>query len=370
MINVFKVETLQFLRDKATLIMCFVFPLALIFFLGSFLEKVDMAEYAIGEIKAEYYYDDDLSAQNTMAADSFLSGVKDNGVLTLSKAANIESAKNKVKTHDIAVLIVFRGENLQIQVFEGSDSTANEVVDSVMNGYIQSNKAVMSVVRYDYTKLDSQKTSTQQSYTKEKEFGKRRTMMDYYAVTMLFLMAYMNMQGGSSTFSGDAKQKVVSRLKICSQSRLSIYLGKLLGQLGAIVSQGVLIMIVSVVVFHASYGTTVMSWITVCIMFIALSTATTLLGIVLGQIKAGRFVTPVTVLFWVMMFFSGTMSSQLVIPGVSEYLAPYVIQEAAFDLTVFGRYGQALTVIGVCVLISVIELIVGLKLFSKMEDER
>lgn len=369
LLSVFNIEIKQFLRDKATVIMCFIFPLALIFFLGSFLEKVDTAESAIGEIKAQYYYEN-LSEQSIASADAFIQGVNDNGVLKLEKAENIENGKDKVSKNDIAVLIVFKGQDLKVDVFEGSNSMANEVVNSVMSGYIQTSKAFMSVIKSGNTDFDNRKLSQQTSYTKEKDFGRKRSMMDYYAVTMLFMMAYMNIQGGSSTFVNDSKQHVLQRLRICKESRLSIYLGKLLAQLVVDVAEGVVIMLVSVIVFKVSYGPTVLSWLIVLAMFIAVSAATTLLGIVFGQIKSGKFVSGITALFWVMMFFSGTMSSRLVIDGVSEYLPPYVIQEATFDLTVFGRYGQAVTVIIVSLAITVVELFIGLKIFKKMEDER
>ena len=48
---------------------------------------------------------------------------------------------------------------------------------------------------------------------------------------------------------------------------------------------------------------------------------------------------------WIMLYFSGTFNADTSIKGVTEYLPPNIIMEAAFDLTVFGRTERAMSVL-------------------------
>ncbi|HPU63157.1 MAG TPA: hypothetical protein PK304_03295 [Mobilitalea sp.] len=72
---------------------------------------------------------------------------------------------------------------------------------------------------------------------------------------------------------------------------------------------------------------------------------------------------------WVMMFLSGTYSKEIIIDGLSQYLPMYQVQEAAFDLTIFGRHQKANTIIIVCLIISLIALVVGALGFSRKEEK-
>ena len=68
---------------------------------------------------------------------------------------------------------------------------------------------------------------------------------------------------------------------------------------------------------------------------------------------------------WVMMFVSGTYSKEIFIDGVTQAMPIYQLQEAAFDLAIFGRYERANTIIAACIVITVIMLVIGARSFCR-----
>jgi hypothetical protein len=72
-------------------------------------------------------------------------------------------------------------------------------------------------------------------------------------------------------------------------------------------------------------------------------------------------------IMWPMLFLCGTFSKDITIAGVSEYLPPTIIQQAAFDLTLFGQTSRAISVLLVSLVLIVISTVIGSVLFNKKE---
>jgi ABC-2 type transport system permease protein len=70
---------------------------------------------------------------------------------------------------------------------------------------------------------------------------------------------------------------------------------------------------------------------------------------------------------WPMLFLSGTFSKEISIPGFSDYLPPAIIQQAAFDLTLFGQDGRCLTVLTISIAIILVATALGAALFNRKE---
>ena len=68
-----------------------------------------------------------------------------------------------------------------------------------------------------------------------------------------------------------------------------------------------------------------------------------------------------------MLFFSGSFSKEIYIEGFSNYLPPYLIQQAAFELTLFGNRTAAAQVIAVSSVILAVFTILGAVKFNRKE---
>ena len=83
---------------------------------------------------------------------------------------------------------------------------------------------------------------------------------------------------------------------------------------------------------------------------------------VLIKIPAESIVIPLT---WALLFFSGSFAKQAFIEGFSDKLPPYIVQQAAFRLTLYGESDSALAVIAVCLAVTVAVSLIGAAIFRR-----
>jgi ABC-2 type transport system permease protein len=129
-------------------------------------------------------------------------------------------------------------------------------------------------------------------------------------------------------------------------------------------------MLISVYVFHAHYAAELSDNLLLFLLFFVVTLAMVSIGAVIGLVIKTSPMLIVMPPLWIMMAFSGTYSKELVFKGISDLMPIYQIQQAAFDLTVFGRSEKAGCVILICLIILIVMLAVGAFLFSRMEEER
>jgi ABC-type transport system involved in multi-copper enzyme maturation permease subunit len=130
------------------------------------------------------------------------------------------------------------------------------------------------------------------------------------------------------------------------------------------------IMTVSVFVFKAHYATTLGANLYLFFMFLVVTLCMVSIGAAIGIVIKANPMAVIMPVLWLMMFFGGTYSKEVNIKGLTNLMPIYQIQQAAFDLSVFNRFGKANTVILICLLIMAVALALGAFLFSKKEEER
>jgi ABC-2 type transport system permease protein len=368
MIHVIIKETKDFLREKTNLFFFLMFPVVLVFLLGNLLGSMDKAENPIGEIKLQYLVKTD-NVFHKMAIESFVKAMEDDKNIFFERSADLEASKLLAGRDEITAVIEFTGDPLTINIYEGTNNIKNRTVGAIMNGFIQSNKSISAVIKTAPNALTGG-ISEQGEYVKQKDLGINRTMLDYYAVTMMVMICFMSIILGSTAFMGERQNKTINRLMIAPKNKIILFLSKILGLLPQTILQILIIMISSVFVFNAHYSASLPDNLYLFVMFFIVTIAMISIGAVLGLfIKAN----PMAVIFpalWVMMFLSGTYSKSINISGVTNLMPIYQVQEAAFDLTVFGRYGRCNIVIISCIIITIIMLSLGAFAFSRKEEER
>lgn len=368
MIQIIIKEMKDFLREKTNLFFFLMFPTVLVFLLGNLLGNMDHAEEVIGEIKLHYVVDTEQVFHN-MAIEGFVAALDDESNISFERVAELEASKILAGRDEITAVIEFTGDPMQINIYEGTNHIKNRTVGAMMNGFVQMNKALTAILKTIPNSLTGV-TENQIDYVKQKDLGINRTMLDYYAVTMMVMICFMSVILGSAAFAGERQNRTINRLLIAPKNKVVLFLSKILGLMPQVIMQIAIIMVFSVFVFHANYATTWMDNIYLFLMFFIVTLTMISIGVVIGLfIKAN----PMAVIFpvlWVMMFLSGTYSKELNISGVTDRMPVYKIQEAAFDLTVFGRYGKCNAVILSCLIITVIMLSIGAFVFSRKEEER
>ncbi len=368
MFNIIIKETKEFIREKSYLFFFILFPAVLVFLLGNLLDESDIAESAIGKLQIEYQMDTQDPYQ-AAAIERFITAINNDATITFHQVTDFEDAKQAAAQDEITAAVRFTAEPLTIQVYEGTDRVKNRTVQAILNGFIQNNRTFTAVYKQAPEKLMGfQSVST--DYTVEKNLGVERSMIDYYAVSMVVMIAFMSMLVGANAFLGERQNRTINRLIIAPQNRISMFLQKVCGMAPQAMLQIFIIMSISVVVFKASYGATLASNLYLFLLFFVITFCMVSLGTIVGLLfKISPFIVIMPVV-WIMMFFGGTYSKEIDIKGITNIMPNYIFQQAAFDVAIFGRFQLANKVILGCVITTIAALMVGAFLFSRKEEER
>lgn len=361
-------ETKEFLRDKTNLFFFILFPVALVFLLGSLLGNMDKAEEAVGKIELQYVIRTDNPYQ-VMAIESFIKEVEDGQFIVFEKTKDLEAAKRLAGSNEIAAVVEFVGDPLTINIYEGTKHIQNRTVGALFHGFIQTNQTIMAVMKLAPESLNHMNGSNQ-VMIEQKNLGVNRTMIDYYAVSMVAMISFMSILVGAMAFLGERQGKTLNRLMITPQKRLNIFFQKVLGLVPQVIIQITIMMVISVLVFKANYAATMWNNLYLFFMFFIVTLCMISIGTVIGIVIKFNPMALIMPIIWLMMFFGGTYSKEVNVPGLTNRMPIFQIQQAAFDLAIFGHYEKVNTVIIVCIIVMVLALLFGAFLFSRKEEER
>lgn len=367
MIQIIIKETKDFLRDTSNIFFFLIFPVILVFLLGNLLSPTDNAEDTIGEIKIHYTIDTEEIA-DTLAIKGFVSGIDDNENIIFERTKDLENSIMLAGNDDIAATVQFINNPLEIHIYEGTDRIKNRTVKAMMNGFVQVNKAVNIIVENNPLSLN-RLGNTDYEYIEEKDLGVKRTMLDYYAITMMSMLSFMSFMLGSMCFMGEKENGTIHRLKIAPINQVKLFFSKILGLLPQTILQISIMMIVNVFVFGANYASNITHNIYLFLYFFIVTFAIISIGAVYGLYIDINPMASFFPLIWLMMFFGGTYSKEVFIDGLTQAMPIYQVQEAAFDIAIFGRYTKANTIIIISIVITIVMLILGGLFFSRKEKK-
>lgn len=317
-----------------------LFPSLCTFCLGTLLESVEVSDSPVGELNIAYCIEsNDHSAG---ALETFLLSLDEGSIINAEKipASELESATEKY-----SAAIALNGA--EITIYNGSNAVRNRTVKALIDGYEQAAGAYMSVAETDPLLFANIDTSSNDEYVQPKDFGRTRTMMDYYAVAMTVVIVFFgSCIAGASVYTDEHNANTILRLNTAPVSKTVIYFGKILGHLPLVLIQVATVMIVSTLFFGAHFCSTLGENLLLCAMFVCTSMALLAFGVLINLFFPKIPSMPVLMpIIWVMLFFSGVFQMDLLIDGVSEHLPSWIVLNAAFDLTVFSRTDKAVSVL-------------------------
>lgn len=375
MLSVILNEVRSFLRSGSNLFFTVFFPCACVFFLGTFLESVETSDKAVGELKIAWCADGgDL--YSVAAFEEFINSLEREGVLSAEKVSADKISGITMAQYATAydTMPYYGGEDYSaaveldgsdIVIYCGQDKIKNRTVKAIFESYERIAGAYMSVAAVNPAALADIRTSGSSgngsSLVIHKDLGTNRSMMDYYAVTMTVMILFMgSCIRGSGTYEDEHENFTINRLDASPVSRTAVFFGKIIGSMPMVLIQVMAVMLASTLLFGAHYCNSVSGNVLLAAMFITVSLAALSVGVFLNlifpHIPSGIVIMPV---LWLAMFFSGTFAMDIYIPGLTECMPMYIIQRAAFDLTVFGRTGKAVRVIAVSLVIFAVMLVMG-----------
>jgi ABC-2 type transport system permease protein len=308
--------------------------------LGNLLANLDNADNVIGDITLQYVGID-------AAVFPEIDGV------TFIEAKDFESAKEAVKSGDATAAVRFSPEGIDLG--KGRDAVKNGAIESIFR----------SISLGGYAEGYAENTD-RETFVKTKDLGINRTMLDYYAVTIVVMIIFMGSGiDGATTMYKNRKNGIIRRTVICPKSRTNLYVSTVLASMPQSILQVICVMLASVLLFGAHYAN---GFADNCLLFFMFFVAGMTVNAVFAIVGMLVKVNPTMILMpiiWTMMFISGSFAKGINVKGVSEYLPMKLMQNAAFDLTMFGRAGGCLVVLMVCAIVLVLATVIGAIMFNR-----
>jgi len=366
MLDIILKEIKEFLRDKTNVFFFLLFPALLVFLLGNLLAAQDNADAVIGDINIQYYIEA-KDPQSTAAIDLFARALNEGKGIRIEKTEDITAAKALLKDNKITSVVVFP-EPSGIQIFEGKSSVGNRTVAAVMNGFALTNQAVLSAAQISPASLQDG-ISVESNFVSTKDLGVNRTPLDYYAVCMLSMITFVSLISGAYAFTRERDSKTMNRLIISPRNRWLLYIQKILGTIPQIMCQTIVLMTISVFVFRAHYAANWKGNIFLIGMFFCAALALISLGALIGLFMKTEPTATLMPILWIAMFFGGTFTRYIYIKEITPYLPNYIVQNAAFDITLFGRYSMGLQVILASAVVFAVTLTAGVFVFNRKGEQ-
>lgn len=345
----------EFYRQKANLFFTVFFPSILVFILGTLLEQWNISEYEVPEMQVAY-----VAEEEYPAFEQFLAGMETERLLKVDRVQDKETALGQVDEKYVAVL-AYQPEDRRIDIYQGSDSVADRTLHAMLEGYSGLEQAAVLSVQSGV----ELKITGQTDYVKPKNLGVERSMIDYYAVAMLVMILFFaGGVGGSTNIYQFRKNGLFQRVAATPADKAKVFCLMMLGNLPMVAVEIGAVSICSVVLFGAHYGRNLADNLLLFLFFGVAGMALVAFGTVVGIVVRMNPTTIILPLIWAVLFFSGSFA-RLKIDGVTQLMPAWHIQEAAFDLTLFGNYGRILSVGGICLICCIVFVAIGAVLFCK-----
>lgn len=338
MLHVILKEMRSCFRSGSTLFFSILFPSLCTFFLGTLLESIEVSDSVVGELNLAYYIED--SGYSADAFEEFILTLDGKEIINAEKIS-ADMLENAAEKYSAAV----KFSGTEITVYNGSNAVQNRTVKALMDGYNQTAAAYRTVAVSDPRALGGIELS-EDSYVQPHDFGRNRTMMDYYAVAMTVVIVFFgSCIAGATSYSSEHAESTILRLNAAPISKTAVYFGKILGYLPLVLVQVGTVMLVSTLFFGAHYCSTLRENLMLFTMFVCASLALLAVGVLFNLIfpkmQSWGVLMPI---IWVLLFYSGAFQKDMSIEGISDYFPPRIILDAAFDLTSFSRTERAISV--------------------------
>lgn len=357
---------MEVLRDRMALFFMILFPSVLVFILGTMLSSMDNADASIETIDIRYTIEADASETRTLIL-SFIENAENNDALSFEEAHSDADARKAVREGDADVALRFETP-LAVEIYEGRDTIKNQAIWLIIESFSRRYAALSAVAEKDPSMLPTAQAAaeTADDLMESGNLGVSRSMIDYYAVAMIVMILVMGSSiGAAEDIYNGRRDFTLARSLASPKGRASFYLQTLIAKMPQNIIQVLTIMLVSSFIFGAHYAKTIPDNLLLFAMLflcgMAMSAVATIIGIVI-KVSPTAAIMPAA---WIMLFFSGTFSKEVVIVAIADFNPFYRIQKAAFELTIFGRHEQCVAVIIVAAAILTLAAVIGALLFRR-----
>ncbi|MDR2108659.1 MAG: ABC transporter permease [Coriobacteriales bacterium] len=407
MFSIFIEQQMELWRNKGSLFFIVLFPTLLVFILGTMLSNLDNPDETVVHFQLGYVIDTNDPAVTT-TAEAIINQFVDVEQISFTRGNDLGAARQQLAAEELGAVVVFRSP-FAVEILEGRSIAQNRAVRAIFEGVTRlygtltvvqaaasappaaagagtaapgaaaaaslstaeppaATGAAGTAAPAATNPLEALAGAAAASRVEEQTYGVSRTMIDYYAITMIVMMFLMgSATSAASQIYQSRKDGTLRRLLASPISRVSIYLQTLAANIPVNILQVGIVMLASTLFLGAHYAATWQLNVLLFTTLFAAGFATSAIFLALGifiRFSPWPLFMPV---MWVLLFLSGSFSKEIYVPGLTELMPPRIIQNAAFELTLFGHTQPALNVLLVSLGLITLSAVVGSALFRRKE---
>ena len=335
------------IRDKQSLVMMLVFPIVLILVLGSALSGA----FEVSELNpvSVYYINDDQGAIGA-ELDNYLKSDDMKKYLTIYEATDLDKAKKDVKEGVMPALIyidsnytksIYSSQKAQIYVFSQSTYEVSlSVIEQILEGFSNTTNTINAIIlngqEYNNEGIEYGEYITELSIGTQGNIPKA---IDYYAVTMLVMIMMYGAMYGTNGIADVLYEELGDRLSITPVSKPKLYIGNMLGLVGTVFLQALLLLVFTRFAYGVNWGDNIFPIILVCLLLAIFSVS---LGVFVSVVTQNRKLSDaiINLMIPVFTFISGgyfkfQMANQT-IDKIISYACPNAMAQTAIFNTIYG----------------------------------
>lgn len=276
---ILKKEVIQNLRDRKSMFMLVIFPMVLIFILGTAFSNVFKSTIDLKDITIPYYISG--TGEDIKYFTGFLDTIENKMKVNFVKKEE-KTAIADTKMRKYSCFIVYDSEAKRIKLYKNNRNFLETgIIEMALKNYVDSFNANSEIAKENPRAL--QKEIKEEEYVKLSSFDgqKNPSSFDYYAITMITMTICYGAFTGAYALKGEKLGKTSLRLWASPMNKWQLLVGKLLGALTITLIQIVLVLLFSKYLMHSYFGSNLGA---VIIVFMSLAMFSITLGLVLSYI--------------------------------------------------------------------------------------
>jgi ABC-2 type transport system permease protein len=362
-------EVKQSFRDRKSMAMMILFPIALIVVISAAFSSSFSSSIDIGTPKVLYSIEGSGSTSDNFRT-SFIEKGKDFKI-EFTKMKDINSAKKKLISKEYDAIVQMKSNN-EIEFYKSNgESLKAGVVESILSTYVQEFNVIMGISKVNPKIIGSLLGDIKNDYSTITSVNKssQPSSLDYYTIAEIALIIMYAGMGGLYGIASEKNSKTRDRILISPVRKYEFLLGKTIGGVAGTILQIAIVILFSKYILHANWGNDIF---TVLLIFISQIIMAISIGVGLGFIFKNENVANGIINFMipVMVFLGG---SYMPVDGfgsktfqVITYLSPVRwVNRSIFDVIYNSNYSKVPFAIMINLGIAVIFLSISSLFFRK-----
>lgn len=238
-------------RDARTLFFMLLFPIVLMFILGTALSHAFQWTISIGDVRV--FYKDQTAGQLSASIHAMAQAAK-KAHIDFQKAPDDMSGKQAVQEGKADGYVEIGPHGVELYTNE-RNQIKGSVVEGAMAAFVGQYRLTMAVSQGQPGSFQTDR-SPHEEYIQERSLRSKRKprAMDYYAVAMTTMIALYSALPGSFLLRGERTRKTADRLLAAPVRKSEIFIGKLAGNIVVNFLCVAVVILFSKLVFHAYWG--------------------------------------------------------------------------------------------------------------------